>query len=134
MTPTARTLAHCRRLGLPACVVEKWMQPDRDKPGWYRDAFGFGDVLVADWRENRILLVQCTSADHVSHRLHKIGTIAESRTWLKAGGGIEVWGWKRVGRHWHVRRVSVTLEKLEGIEIQQFPRRGRKSKQPELFR
>jgi|HubBroStandDraft_6_1064221.scaffolds.fasta_scaffold799327_3 hypothetical protein len=129
MTPTARTLALLRRCGYRAAVVESWVP----RANVRRDLFGFADVLaVAAHRDPRFLLVQCTTAAHVAHRLAKAKGRPGLRTWLAAGGAFEVWGWARRGRRWTVRRVAVQGDDLRDVLLSAAPRR-RRHRQPELF-
>ena len=107
MSPTARTVAECRKRGWPATVVERFTGRVR------RDAFGFGDVLVLDGQPGA-LLIQCTTGAHVANRVTKIRTqCAEAAAvWLAAGNRIEVWGWALQGpagsrKRWTLRRVLV---------------------------
>ena len=79
-----------------------------------RDAFGFGDLLVAKPGFGAGL-VQVTSADHVSHRTNKIHGYAEDPTdqksveaaakvranaeaWLRSGNRIIVHGWRKASK------------------------------------
>jgi hypothetical protein len=81
MTPTARTLAHLRRLGYLAASVERWIA----QAGKKIDLFGIGDVLAVHPRERSVLLVQCTSDDDVSDRLMRVKARPELPHLLAAG-------------------------------------------------
>ena len=155
-TPTQRTLAALRSAGYIAGVVEYW-QPshaargvvsaaedwcraggdigeltsavdDLKKfgPGKRQDLFDFIDIIAI---RDEILGVQCTSASGVSARVNKIilECQEEAQTWLKSGGRLEVWGWKKYSkpidrRFWrpsirHLRLASngaISVEKDEG--------------------
>ena len=105
MTPTARTLAHLRRLGYLAAVVELWIPGATVR----RDLFGFADVLAVHPRDRLFLLVQATTTDHAAHRLGKAKARPELLAWLKAGGAFEVHGWtRRAGQR--VRDILETLK------------------------
>jgi hypothetical protein len=108
-SPTARTLAECRKRGWLACVVEKWISQTRRRV----DAFGFGDLLVLDGQPGS-LLIQATSASHVSDRRAKIllERTEPARRWLDASNRIEVWGWlapTKTIRRWRLRTVPIVL-------------------------
>lgn len=115
MTPTARSLAECRKRGWPSTVVEKWIPQTRRR----LDVFGFGDILALDGQPGS-LLVQATSGSNVSSRVTKILTEcrALAQTWLAAGNRIEVWGWAKKGprgarKLWTLRVVEVTATNVE---------------------
>jgi hypothetical protein len=135
MTPTARTLAHRRRGGYIAGVVERWIPNARpDGRGIRRDLFGFIDVVAAK-PGGPILGIQATAVGNVSHRLNKARGLAELRTWLASGARFQVWGWcKRRGR-WAPRIVEVSAVDLAAVVVSQPPRNRRRSTwQPgELF-
>jgi hypothetical protein len=57
-----------------------------------QDLFGFADVLAFHPRDRLCLLVQVTTADHVTHRLAKAEGCPQLAAWLKAGGRFEVHG------------------------------------------
>lgn len=130
ISPTALTLAHLRRHGFLADVVERWLPHVHRR----RDAFGFADILAIDCREPGLLLVQCTTQAHVRDRLAKARGRPELAAWLRAGGRFEVWGWgKRAGR-WRVKIVAVRGGDLEAAPILDYRlRRGRRPRQRELF-
>lgn len=113
-SPTQRTLAECRKLDWPACVVEKWVAQARKRI----DAFGFGDLLVLDG-EPGALLIQATTTANAPSRVTKI--IEEcneaASAWLKAGNRITVWGWAKRGaagkrKLWTLKIYPVTEEML----------------------
>jgi hypothetical protein len=138
-SPTQRTLAYCRKHGMRACVVEKYIAPGLHRKFGHRvDVWGFGDVLALDG-EPGSLLIQATSADNIAHRVAKIRTeCAEAaRAWLAAGNRAQVWGWratKQGGRKlWSVRVVSVTGEDLAPVEfVRPKGKRRRNATQLEL--
>lgn len=119
MTTTARTLVLLRRWGFVAAVVEKWI-PKIDRR---QDLFGFADVLAIHPRQRVFLLVQATTAGHVSHRLTKARSKPELAACLATGGTFEVWGWERRADRWHVRRIADNPDDLEPVELNPRPRR-----------
>jgi hypothetical protein len=60
-------LKHLRRLGPVADVVERWLPHACVR----RDLFGFADVAAVHASDRVFLLMQCTTAAHVAHRLAK---------------------------------------------------------------
>jgi hypothetical protein len=124
MTPTARTLDYLRRAGYLADVVERFLPAVNRK----RDCFGVGDVLAVHPAGRAVLLVQATTGDHVADRLRRIQARPETPGLLKAGVGVEVWGWSLRAGRWTVRRVAVRVEDLAAVELtpRPLPRRQRK--------
>lgn len=115
-SPTARTLAECKRRNWPAYVTER----HNAFSGRKNDAFGFGDVLVIDGKPGS-LLIQATSTPNMSAREKKIRTecAVEAHQWLMAGNRIEVWGWaKRVHLKKDGSRSKVKRWKLRTVEVQ----------------
>jgi hypothetical protein len=121
-SPTARTLAHLRRLGFLAAVVERWLPRVERK----RDLFGIGDVLAIHPRDRLVLLVQATTAEHVADRLARVQARPETALLLKAGVGVEVWGWAQRGGRWRLKRVAVTEADLAVVVEAPKARRARK--------
>jgi hypothetical protein len=128
MTPTARTLAHLRRLGYLAAVVETYLPAVRRR----RDLYGIGDVLAVHPGERSVLLVQCTSDAHVSDRLRRVRARPELPLLLAGGVAVEVWGWRSVSRRWYVRRVRVEADMVATVEAP--PRRRRRARRGERQR
>lgn len=125
MTPTARSLAHLRRAGYLADVVERWIPGANIR----RDAYGFADLLACHPVEGRIILIQVTS-NGVAARRKKILTerAAEASAWLKAGGEIELHGWRKVQvdakgtRRWALRVDRLALGDLDALTVDKAPR------------
>ena len=112
MTPTSRSLAFLRRQGFTVDVVERWIPGKAIRC----DFLGFADLLAFHPAEKRFLLIQTTSTG-VSERRRKIleRRTAEAKAWLRAGGEIELHGWRRIldatgTRRWSVRVDTITLE------------------------
>jgi hypothetical protein len=89
------------------------------------------DVLAVHARDRQLLLVQATSGAHVPDRLRRVQARPELPELLRAGVGVEVWGWKKLNGRWHVRRVAVRLEDLAAVEVQALPRRQRRARKGE---
>ncbi len=116
MTPTARSLAECRKRGWWACVVERWVAQTRIRV----DAFGFGDILALD-EQPGALLIQATTTANAASRVRKIRDqrAKAARAWLGAGNRIAVWGWALRGKAgkrklWTLKVYDVTFDMLEG--------------------
>ena len=94
-SPTARTLAECKRRGWLAQVVEHWNPHARVR----HDLFGFIDVLALDGEST--IGIQATSTSNLSSRLAKIHEHRHKQPWLEAGNRILVWGWAK--RKWRTK-------------------------------
>lgn len=103
-SPAARSLAALRADGWTVAVVEKWNPHARVR----QDLYGIGDLLAI--RPDETLLVQVTTADHVSHRVAKIADAEHVAAVREAGWRIEVHGWRydRKTRRWVCRIVDVS--------------------------
>lgn len=95
MTPTQRTLAALRNEGCYAGIVERfnaYVGPN----GIRQDLFGFVDLIAIYPDERGITAVQCTGQHgHPAHRA-KIMENEIAPEWLRAGGRIELWSWRKV--------------------------------------
>lgn len=108
MTPTARTLAECRKRGWLAQVVEQTVPRTFIK----RDLFGFVDVVALDGA--RTVAIQCTDGTSVAKRVAKMRgeRAAELERVIAAGWHVEVWGWAKRGargkrKMWTLREIVV---------------------------
>jgi len=97
MTPTARTMALLRKEGWLPAVVEKRNPVTRT----LNDLYGFIDVIAI--RDGETLAVQTTSASNFTSRVKKITDHENVAAVRKAGWGIHVHGWSKVGRFWKCR-------------------------------
>jgi hypothetical protein len=130
MSPTARSLQYLRKLGYLPAVVERWVP----KADVRVDLWHFADVLAVHPRDRLFLLVQVTTAAHVSHRLAKAKRRPELAAWLRAGGRFEVHGWRQAGGRWELRRVEVTGADLaEVVLAAPRPRRQRRGERQGLL-
>lgn len=108
-SPTQRTLARLRADGWTAEVVERWNPYAKVR----HDLFGFVDV-VAMRPGTGLLAVQATSGANVAARLDKLASEPRTAVWLRSGGLLEVWGWRKTGprgkrKTWAVRQVNGML-------------------------
>ena len=115
-SPGQRTLERLRKEGYMVDIVEKLNAHARIR----QDLYGFIDVLACH-PEHGFLAVQCTSGANTASRVTKIREERRENAinFLKAGGRIEVWGWrklkvKRGGKavRWEPAIKTVTLEDL----------------------
>jgi len=143
-SPTARTLAECRRRGWIAGVVERHI-PFPKPMGTKIDLFGVIDVVVivppitrfhprsdhdgggrciACSDPGSILAIQATaSAAHHAHRRDKILAEPRAKAWVDAGGRLELWSWSKRGaagkrKAWQLR-VETYEEMLASREVPQ---------------
>ena len=108
-SPTQRSLRLLRKEGYVVQVVERWNAFARKR----RDLFGFLD-LIGIHDEHGIVGVQTTTAKNMAARISKIRGEPMAEAWLRAGGKIEVHGWRRSKpgsrrREWVVERRALTL-------------------------
>jgi hypothetical protein len=132
MTPTGRTLVYLRRLGFLAAPVERYLIDAKRTV----DLFGIADVVGIHPRDKAVLFVQCTSLAHVGDRLKRIKGRPELPLLLRAGIGVECWGWeRRRASGWVCKRVAVRAGDLAGIVLTapRDRRRRRGERQGELF-
>lgn len=96
-SPTARTLAECKRRGWIAGVVEKFVR--FPPPGHHVDLFGVLDLvaLAVDATGRGLCtygIQACAGADHARRR-DKILAEPRARQWVQAGNRLELWSWSR---------------------------------------
>ncbi len=127
MTPTGRTLTLLRAEGYVCCVAEAWLPHVHRR----RDLFGFADVAAVHPRLSGPLLVQTTTAAHLSTRRKKVCESAAARLWLRAGGRIQLHGWERRAGRWRCRRLELHGEDLAAVDL--TPRPKRRDRQRGLF-
>ena len=104
LSPTQRTLAALRHEGRVCAIVEKFnpfggpISPKTGKrTGIRQDLFGFIDIIVLDPTRG-IGGIQSTGQGF-SERLNKLLNSEATENvleWLKAGGFIELWGWRKI--------------------------------------
>lgn len=106
MSPTQRALAHCKKHGWTAQVVERWNSYARVRV----DLLGCIDLIVLDGQGGGPLGVQVTSGSNVAARMQKAREEPRLLAWLSAPARFEVWGYRKVGprgkrKVWELRRV-----------------------------
>lgn len=108
MSPTARTLAECKRRGWPARVVEQTIPRTFIR----RDLFGFIDIIAIT--PTATIGIQATSGANHAARIAKARQQPHFAAWLAAGRTFEVWSWSKRGdrgkrKLWTLRAESVEL-------------------------
>jgi hypothetical protein len=99
-SPTQRTLLAMRKKGFLSQVVERWLTIPNPKPGMPPgrriDLFGFIDGISLT--HDSIIGWQATSGSNLSSRITKIKYECREQAveWLRAGGKIELWGWRKL--------------------------------------
>ncbi len=105
-SPTARTLAECRKRGWIAGVVERRI-PFPKPMGTTFDLFGVIDIIAIDPSRpvgQRTIGIQATTngsgkgkgGRHAEHRT-KILAEARALVWVEAGNPLELWSWSPAG-------------------------------------
>ena len=122
--PTQRTLEWFRKRGVFVGVVERY-SPYACKRF---DLLGFIDLVAVTAGETSFIIgVQATSGSNMASRVTKIvGECAEqARAWLKAGGRIQVFGWRQIRvkkkngdwakvKRWEPNIVEIDASQLNG--------------------
>jgi hypothetical protein len=95
MSPTARTLAECKRRGWIAQVVEQTIPRTFIK----RDLFGIIDIIaITDQGPlSEIIGIQVTSGTNHAARVAKARREPRLSAWLGGGARFEVWSWSKRG-------------------------------------
>jgi hypothetical protein len=104
VTPTARSLAHLRKAGYIAAVVEKWVPQAKIRI----DLFGCLDVLAVG--HGHTVGIQCTSGSNASSRLKKLQASDAVPVLREAGWKIQVHAWRKSARsrRWELREIELT--------------------------
>jgi hypothetical protein len=109
VSPTQRALAHCRKEGWVAQVVEKWIPQAKRRV----DLFGCIDLIVLDGGPGGPLGVQVTSGTNHAARIAKAQEEPRLQAWLSAPARFEVWSYSKRGprgkrKLWQLRRQEIT--------------------------
>lgn len=111
MTPTARTLAECRRRGWLVQNVEQTIRIPGGRT-FKRDLFGVIDLVCVT--PSGILGIQATGGGHNAARRDKILAEPRAKCWLEAGASLSIWNWEKQGargkrKTWTLREVAITV-------------------------
>ena len=123
LSPTQRTIRALKDQGRICGIVERFIQ-NPVSHGIRSDLFGFIDVVSLDPAAG-IVGIQCCGADVSAH--YKKITLERTENaieWLKCGGKIEIWGWRKVklfrgskAMRWKPRVVSITEKDFELCDV-----------------
>jgi len=116
LSPTQRTLRMMRQQGRLCAIVERF-NPYAGKFGQRNDLFGFIDIICLD-PERGIIGVQSCGQGFSEHNRKILEECTDNAIeWIKSGGVIELWGWRKVKRKkggkamvWQPRTKTYTLE------------------------
>lgn len=134
-TPTQRSLAHFKKHGWTAGVVEKWVTVPSHPAGGVRRDFCGGIDLIA-FRELRpispglerldacgILGVQCCAASGLAAHRDKLLAEPRMREWVLAGGRLVIHAWRKTNdrkagkrKLWNLNEVEVLAEHFPANE------------------
>lgn len=106
-SPTARTLARLKRDGFTAGVVEKWI------PQTMRRLDFLGGIDIIACGNGSIIGIQCTSSANAASRVAKLKAEPRLTEWMKNGGKLQVWGWRKGGPRGKRKTWQVTVTELE---------------------
>lgn len=108
-----RTLRELEQRGCHCGIVERFNR-FAGPHGIRQDLFGIIDVIAL--YPNSICGVQCCGSDFAAHD-RKILESEMGKEWLKSGGSLELWGWRKVKKKkggklmvWKPRIKSYSLE------------------------
>ena len=114
VSPTQRALAHCKKQGWTAQVVEKWNPFAHVR----KDLFGVIDLVVLDGKGGGPLGVQVTAGS--AHAARRTKALAEPRlaTWLSSPARFQVWSFAKRGdagkrKLWALRIEEITQDQME---------------------
>ena len=117
LSATQRTLRALRDQGRICEIAEKWqINPDIPGGGYRKDLFGFIDIVVLDPQQGIIGVQSCTTSYAAHYRKITTEVHEAAIEWLKCGGRIEIWAWRKVklkrgglAERWMPRVVQITL-------------------------
>lgn len=126
MSPTQRSLALARELGLQVQVVERWNMHSRTR----LDLFDAIDLVACSPAVGILGIQACASASHAARRT-KAAESPKIRVWLESGARFEVWSWGKMGARgkrkvWTVRREELVVR--DGVVDVRFATEGGVSK------
>ena len=112
LSSVQRTLRQLRQEGCICGIVEKF-NPHVGKFGMRQDLFGIFDLIVI-YPKNICGIQACTSYFKAHKKKILYSEIAPE--WIKAGGRIELWGWRKVKKVrggvqmvWRPRKYTFSL-------------------------
>lgn len=129
-SPTARTLAECKRRGWIAGVVERRI-PFPKPMGTTIDLFGVIDVIAVapdvknlPWKGAIVAIQATASAANHAHRRTKILAEPRAKQWVEAGGRLELWSWSLRGDRGKAKRWALRVETYQEMREAQESEAG----------
>ena len=117
MSPTQRTIRALKQDGAHCGIVERF-NAHVGPFGIRQDLFGFIDIIAL--RAGGIVGVQCCAGSGFAAHDRKIRENEMAPEWIKSGGSIELWAWRKVklkrggkAMRWKPRIKVYSLEELE---------------------
>lgn len=107
ISPTQRSLKKLREEGWTVGITEHWNPYANIR----QDLFGFIDLLA--FRGEKIMAVQTTSGENVTHRIDKMATIPAALKWVFGGHMLVIHGWRKMGKRGEVKRWACREEYLD---------------------
>lgn len=89
-SPTQRSLAHLRKEGWTAGVVERWIEARK-----IRIDFCGGIDLIAFAPDKGILGVQCCAASGLAAHRKKLLAEPRMKLWVESGAGLVIHAWRK---------------------------------------
>ena len=122
LSPTQRTLRELRNRGMICGIVERFNRY-AGPHGIRQDLFGFIDIIALDPVRGIVGVQSCGQAFAEHYRKITEERNEECREWLKCGGKVELWGWRKVklkrggaAIRWQPRIKEITQKELdEGV-------------------
>lgn len=114
MSPTARSLAECKRRGWLAQNVERFNTFTKRR----HDLFGCIDIVAVDGTS--IIGIQATSGQTGGNHSARVAKIlAEPRIakWIESGGRMAVWSWAKRGTRGKQKRWALREEWIMGRDV-----------------
>ena len=113
---TQRTLRQLRQEGFICGIVERF-NPYAGTHGKRQDLFGIIDIIVI--KHDTICGIQsCSSSDFAEHD-RRILSNEFAPEWLRAGGCLELWGWRKVKLR-HGAKLMVWRPRVKVYDLADF--------------
>jgi len=114
---TQRTLRECRARGYICDKAEKF-NAYAGPFGRREDLFGFIDIIILDPQKGIVAIQSTGPSGHAQHRK----AILENEfalEWLKCGGKIEIWSWRKLLKH-KGGKLRLWIPRIEPITANMF--------------
>ena len=121
MTPTQRTLKALKEQGRVCGIVERFHMY-AGPHGIRQDLFGFIDIIALDRKLGIIAVQSCGQSFAAHYRKITEERYHECAEWLRCGGRVELWGWRKVkhkrggvAMRWKPRVREITQKDLDEV-------------------